>query len=224
MRHRSALTLIAASLLLGSAAVPSLAEGTPAQQNAQPAPETGTNPSARQPAPDENQKSSGTNDQSGPSSARPAADPNSQGNQATHSVSGRGGKEEPGSHAPTDSTAVFVNGRLNVEGAPADSQTVPAKFSQRNDRVDHIPIMAMPALGLTDAQKKAIADSVKSGGVPVQSTAAKVSEELPWQVTVHDLGISAQDPALARVKYVRAQDRILLVDAPNRIVIGVIGN
>jgi hypothetical protein len=31
----------------------------------------------------------------------------------------------------------LVNGRLNVPGAPADSQTVPAKFSQRNDQLDH---------------------------------------------------------------------------------------
>jgi len=47
---------------------------------------------------------------------------------------------------------------------------------------------------------------------------------MPWTITVHDLGISANDPALARMKIVRAQDRILLIDAPNRIVIGEIKN
>lgn len=223
MRH-STLATFTAILLLGTASVPSLAEGTPAQQSAQPAPETSSNPSARQPAPDENQKSSGTNDQSGPSAARPTPDQNSQGNQATHSVSGRGGKEEPSSHIPTQDTAALIDGRLNVPGAPADSQTIPAKFSQRNDAIDHLPIMAMPALGLSDAQKKAIAQSVKDGGVPLQATTAKVAEELPWQVTVHDLGVSSQDPALSRMKYVRAQDRILLVNGPNRIVIGEIKN
>jgi hypothetical protein len=224
MRHRSALTLIAASLLLGSAAVPGFAEGTPAQQNAQPAPENGSNPSA-QPTQDPNRKTSGTVDQSGPSNAAPTANQDAQGDKATHSVSGRGGKEEPGSHAPSQAhgeAAVLLNGAWNVPGAPADSQTVPAKFSQRNAAIDDVPIMAMPVLGLSDAQKKAIAESVKRADVPVQSTAAKAAEELPWQVTVHDLGISSQDPALARMKYVRAKDRILLVDAPNRIVIGEI--
>ena len=43
-------------------------------------------------------------------------------------------------------------------------------------------------------------------------------------MTVHDLGVSANDKALAGLGYVRTQDRILLVDAPNRIVIGEIKN
>ena len=62
------------------------------------------------------------------------------------------GKTPP---APTESTAVFVNGKLNVPGAPADSQTVPAKFSERNARVDKLPIMARP-LGLSDQQRRRI--------------------------------------------------------------------
>ncbi len=66
--------------------------------------------------------------------------------------------------------------------------------------------------------------SVKAANSPVQTTNAKPAEELPWTITVHDLGISANDPALARMKIVRAQDRILLIDAPNRIVIGEIKN
>jgi hypothetical protein len=143
-------------------------------------------------------------------------------------VSGRGGKDEPGSHAPTqaqgEATPVFVNGALNVPGAPADSQTVPAKFSKRNAALDAMPTMALPVLALSDEQKKAIAASVKAANPPVQTTSAKPAEELPWTVTVHDLGISANDPALARMKVVRAQDRILLIDASNRIVIGEIKN
>ena len=143
---------------------------------------------------------------------------------ATHSVSGRAGTEEPGSHAPSQDTAAFVNGNWNVPGAPADSQTVPAKFSKRNDAIDRVPIMAMAVLALSDEQKKAIMASVKAANSPVQTTNAKPAEELPWTITVHDLGISANDPALARMKIVRAQDRILLIDAPNRIVIGEIKN
>ena len=84
--------------------------------------------------------------------------------------------------------------------------------------------MAMAVLALSDEQKKAIMASVKAANSPVQTTNAKPAEELPWTITVNDLGISANDPALARMKIVRAQDRILLIDAPNRIVIGEIKN
>ena len=49
--------------------------------------------------------------------------------------------EEPGSHAAAASNDVFVNGKLAVPGAPADSQTDPAKFSEKNAqarrRADH---------------------------------------------------------------------------------------
>ena len=193
----------------------------PAQQNAAPKAET----SAPTTAPgDENRKTSATNDQSGPSNAAASSDQNKQGDNATHSTAGRAGTEEPGSHAPSQDTAVLVNGNWNVGGAPADSQTVPAKFSKRNDAIDRVPIMAMPVLALSDDQKKAIVASVKSANSPVQTTNAKPAEELPWTITVHDLGISANDPALARMKIVRAEDRILLIDAPNRIVIGEIKN
>jgi hypothetical protein len=222
----SAAALIAFSAtlgaLLGSTAIPAFAEDQPAQQNAQPKPESSTAPAAeRSESQQPNAKSSGTNDQAGPSNAAPTANQDKQGDQAVHSVSGRGGKEEPGSHAPTQDTAVFVNGKLNVPGAPADSQTVPAKFSERNSAIDHTPIMGM-SLGLSDEQKKAVVAGVKLANKPVQSTDATVAHELAWDITVHDLGPSANDPMLAKLKYVRTQDRVLLIDAPNRIVVGEI--
>ncbi len=227
MRH-STVVVLALSALLGSTAIPAQAQDQPTQQNAAPKPETGQPATPSQGGGQENRKTSGTNDQSGPSSAAPTTNQDSQGDKAAHSVSGRAGKEEPGSHAPTqaqgEASPALMNGAWNVPGAPADSQTVPAKFSKRNDAIDRVQIMAMPAMGLSDEQKKAIAASVKAANRPVQATTAKPSEELPWNVTVHDLGIAANDPALARMKIVQAQDRILLIDAPNRIVIGEIRN
>ncbi len=223
MRHTAAV-LIALSALLGSTAIPAHAEGQPAEQKAAPEPEKGANPAAQQNSGDENRKHSGTNDQAGPSSAKPTASQDGQGDKATHSVSGRAGKEEPGSHAATQDAAALANGNWNVPGAPADSQTVPAKFSKRNDSIDKVSIMAMP-LGLSDTQKKAIADSVKAANSPVQTTSAKPAEELPWTITVHDLGAAASgDPALTRMKIVRTQDRVLLIEPSNRIVIGEIPN
>jgi hypothetical protein len=192
----------------------------PAQQNAAPKAET----SAPTAAPgQENRKTSASNDQSGPSNAAATPDQNKQGDNATHSTPGRAGTEEPGSHAPSQDTAVFVNGKLNVAGAPADSQTVPAKFSQRNDAIDKLPILGM-SLGFSEEQKRAIADAVRKTNAPVTASAAKVSDELALNIVVQDLPASASDPALAKLKFVRAQDRILLIEPTNRIVIGEIAN
>jgi len=214
----SAAALIALSTLAGFAAC---AEDAP--QNAGPKAETGQSAAPAQAA-NENQKPSGSNDQSGPSNAKPTASQDGQGDKATHSTTGRAGAEEPGSHAPTQNDAVFVNGALNVPGAPADSQTVPAKFSKRNDAIDQVPIMAMQVLAFSNEQKRSIIDAVHGANAPVQSTSAKPAEELPIGITVQDWPAAASDPAFAKMKYVRAQDRILLVEPTNRVVIGEIPN
>jgi len=214
----SAAALIALSTLAGFAA---RAEDAP--QNAGPKAETGQSAAPAQ-AGDENRKTSGNNDQSGPSNAKPTANQDGQGDKATHSTAGRAGAEEPGSHAPSQDTAVFVNGALNVPGAPTDSQTVPAKFSKRNDAIDHVPVMAMQVLGFSNEQKRSIIDAVHGANPPVQSTSAKPAEELPIGITMQDWPAAASDPAFAKMKYVRAQDRILLVEPTNRVVIGEIPN
>jgi hypothetical protein len=59
---------------------------------------------------------------------------------ALGSESGRAGKEEPIPQTKSDDTAPLVNGAWNVPGAPKDSQTVPAKFSERNAAIDKLPI------------------------------------------------------------------------------------
>ena len=61
-----------------------------------------------------------------------------------HVKSQQGGKEEPSSHASTAASAetdVFVNGKLAAPGAPKDSQTEPAKFSERNAKLDQLPLI-----------------------------------------------------------------------------------
>lgn len=73
-------------------------------------------------------------------------------NQATNPIgdgpfkSQQGGKEEPSSHASgvnndAANDAVLVGGKLNVPGAPQDSQTVPSKYSKRNAEIDVQPLI-----------------------------------------------------------------------------------
>jgi hypothetical protein len=122
------------------------------------------------------------------------------------------GKEEPGSHASTASTDVFVNGKLAVPGAPQDSQTVPSKVSERNARLDATPIMALP-LGLSDEQKHRVTESVAQSNAPVLQISATPVSEFPAEV-------KAGAPMLGDVGFIRTKDKILLVRAPNMVVTG----
>ncbi len=56
-------------------------------------------------------------------------------------------------------------------GAPADSQTVPSKFSERNAALDELPTMAFP-LPLTDEQRQRIREAVSQA--PVEGATARV--------------------------------------------------
>ena len=132
----------------------------------------------------------------------------------------QGGKEEPGSHAAGPaSTEVFVNGKLAVPGAPADSQTVPAKYSERNARLDVIPTMALP-LALTDEQKKKILASVQS--LPVAQISAKPADLLPQTTQVAELPADVKQaiPVMSDISIIRTSDKILLLRAPNMVVTG----
>jgi hypothetical protein len=134
------------------------------------------------------------------------------------------GAEEPGSHpaAPTD-TNVFVNGKLAVPGAPQDSQTVPSIVSERNARLDAMPIMALP-LGLTDEQKRRVAASVAKSNAPVSEISAKPADILPatTPVSAFSAEVTADAPMLGDISFIRTKDKILLVRAPNMVVTGEI--
>lgn len=153
-------------------------------------------------------------------------DNQTQGDQWQHTMSGQAGKQEPKPETPPPASTepVFVNGALNVPGAAADGQTVPAKFSKRNNALDKLPIMAYP-LTLNDEQRRAIRDSVRAAAKPVVNIEARVTEELPNSVQAYDLpeAIVAAMPSVRGFKYVPLKDKILLIYAPNMIVVGEIG-
>jgi hypothetical protein len=144
---------------------------------------------------------------------------------AQNTKAGQAGTTEPSSHspsAPPDESWVFQNGRLVTPGAPADSQTVPAKFSERNDSLDRLPTMAFP-LPLTDEQRQRIRDAVSK--VPVEAAGnARPADLLPSGINVRELSdqITTEIPATRNLGYVRTADRILLISPPNRIVVGEI--
>ncbi len=128
---------------------------------------------------------------------------------------------QPGLNA---SGPVLVDGKLAVTGAlPPGTQDEPAKFSARNDAMDHIPTMAYPP-SLTEEQKRAIYQRVSEGQAPVSNITARPSEQVPALTKLEDLPRDLADklPSISDYKFLRLQDKVLLVNPRESIVVGEI--
>ena len=135
----------------------------------------------------------------------PAADRQQQLQQekAQQTPSGQMGKEEPSSHAPSaapPASAAFVNGALAVPGAPANTDTVPAKFSAKNAADDKLIIIAYTFKTLTDEQRRAIYQALKDQ--PSSAFNADVGTELPPAIELRPV----PDEVAARVPQTRDID------------------
>jgi hypothetical protein len=141
-----------------------------------------------------------------------------------HTPSGKMGKEEPSSHAAETQpqpNAAFVNGALAVPGAPANTDTVPAKFSQKNAADDELITIAYTFKTLTDDQRRAVYEALK--GQPTGSAFnADVGVELPPAVELRPVPaeLAARVPQTRDYSYAATGDRVLLVGT-SRIVTGV---
>jgi hypothetical protein len=106
-------------------------------------------------------------------------------------------------------------------------QTIPAKFSKRNDTLDHVPTMAIP-LPLSDQQRKQIYDAVMAEKVqPVaDADALKPTSELSSDQALtgmHPLPESVRSiDGVARLYFLKAKDKVLLVEPATRTVVGQI--
>ena len=157
------------------------------------------------------------------------ADPQQQqqGQKATQTPAGKAGTEEPSAHIPTDrpqDMAPLVQGRWNVPTAPADSQTVPAKFSERNAYIDSLPTMAAALIWLNDSDRQQIAAALRADNAPLVQLEAAPAEELSGAFELRDLPKAVTDawPGLAGYSYLRTADRAVIVREPNSVVVGEI--
>jgi hypothetical protein len=100
---------------------------------------------------------------------------------------------------------------------------VPAKFSARNAALDKLPTIAQP-LWLNDEQRQKIAAALKSGTALTTSVDTPYAQQIPPSIEMLDLpnGLKREIPQVQNLKYVHAGERILLVDPPNRTVVGEI--
>ena len=157
----------------------------------------------------------------------PAAESQQQQQQekAQQTPSGKMGKEEPSSHAPSDKPAdnsVFVNGALAVPGAPANTDTVPAKFSEKNAADDKLITLAYTFKLLTDEQRRAIYEGLK-GQAAGPAFNADIGVELPSTIELRPVpnDVAARVPQTKDYRYAVADNRVLLVAPVGRFVVGV---
>jgi hypothetical protein len=156
----------------------------------------------------------------------PPADAQQQSQQekAQQTPSGKMGAEEPSSHAPQTQpqpNAALVNGALAVPGAPANTDTVPAKFSQKNAADDALITTAYTFKMLSDDERRAIHEALK--GQPAGSAFnADIGTELPPGIELRAVpdDLAARVPQTKGYSYAVTHDRVLLVGT-SRIVAGV---
>jgi hypothetical protein len=150
----------------------------------------------------------------------------SQQEKAQQTPSGQMGKEEPSSHAPSaapPANAAFVNGALAVPGAPANTDTVPAKFSAKNAADDKLITVAYTFKTLTDDERRAIYQALKDQ--PAAAFNADVGTELPPGIELRPVPneVAARVPQTRDYRYAVGNGRVLLVGT-SRIVVGVFGD
>jgi glucose/arabinose dehydrogenase len=157
----------------------------------------------------------------------PPADPQQQSQQekAQQTPSGKLGTTEPSAQAPSSKpldTAVLVDGALAVPGAPTDTDTVPAKFSEKNAADDKLIITAYTFKILTDDQRRAIYQALKDQPAGPAFN-ADVGVQVPFAIELRAVPneVIARVPQTKDYQYAVANDRVLLVSPPNRIVVGV---
>src|SRR5215510_1100719 len=151
----------------------------------------------------------------------PAADAQqrSQQDNAQQTPSGKTGKEEPSSHAPE--TQPQPNAALAVPGAPANTDTVPAKYSQKNAADDQLITTAYTFKTLSDDERRAIYEALK--GQPAGSAfSADIGTELPPGIELRPVpdDLAARVPQTKDYSYAVTHDRVLLVGT-SRVVAGV---
>jgi hypothetical protein len=106
----------------------------------------------------------------------------------------------------------------------ATRQTEPSTRSAENAAQDKLPTIAFQ-LPLTDEQKSKIAASLaKASAAPGGTIQANVAQSLPSDVMLQQFPADATAvvPDVARYKYVKLSDRVLIVDPPFGIVVGEI--
>jgi hypothetical protein len=119
-----------------------------------------------------------------------------------------------------------TDGGIDVDIPGVTAQTIPSKFSEQIAEQDEIAIMARP-IKLSDEQKAAIWKAIGDKTVPADASKGRIYAEagvfLPPNVEAQAFPEGTGNIAALRgLKYVKAGDKVLLVQPANGVVRGVI--
>jgi len=139
---------------------------------------------------------------------------------------GKLGTDKPTAQAPgakAQETGVLVNGALAVPGAPKETDTVPAKFSEKNAADDKLITTAYTFKNLTDEQWRAIYQALK-GKTAGPAWNADVGIELPPTIEASAVPaeVTAKVPQTKGYHYLVTDKNVLLVSPTLRTVVGVV--
>jgi hypothetical protein len=141
---------------------------------------------------------------------------------AAPTTTGAAGQQQPALGGTGVSSEPPPSGPIGSFG-----QTIPAKFSKRNDTLDHVPTMAIP-LPLSQEQRKQIYDAVmaeKSQPTAGADTLGPASELSPDQALngMRPLPESVRGiDGASRLYYIKTKDKVLLIEPNVRTVVGQI--
>ncbi len=145
--------------------------------------------------------------------------------QATGQASGQVAPSAPNGGQPAGGNASTMASASGGSAGPigATLQTMPAKFSQRNDLLDHMPMMAWP-LPLNEQQRQQIYQTVMADKSSPAADAAQLkpasSLSFEQRQDMHPLpGAVAVIDGLQGLQYVKAKDKVLLVRPSTGIVV-----
>jgi hypothetical protein len=153
-----------------------------------------------------------------------------------------GGTTHPDQNAKQESSSkvegtnpspeAFVNGALTAPGAPTDVDTIPSKFSERTAADDKLPIAAYRFKHLTRDQLKDVREAIgqtspQGSGSRAIGGYAHIGAEIPSIVALNGLRplptpVLAQLPSMKGVAFTLSEDKVLLVNANTRVVMGVL--
>jgi hypothetical protein len=116
----------------------------------------------------------------------------------------------------------FVNGALAVPGAPANTDTVPAKFSEKNAADDKLITLAYTFKTLSNEERRAIYEALKDKPAGAAFN-ADIGVKLPVDVALQPVqpGLANNVPQTKGYYYAVTQGRVLLVSPADRTVVGM---
>jgi hypothetical protein len=159
-----------------------------------------------------------------PSDQTPNAEAASKAEQAAKAIdSTSNGSTPPAVSAETgrSTTGSASAGETSAQQGPIGSsgQTLPAKFSKRNDTLDRLPTMAVP-YRLNDEQRRRLIEAASKAPVVDGIDKLKPADQLTTQQAQNMTALpQTAAPGLTGLKMLKGKDRVLLVEPSNRIVV-----